>query len=141
MDSLVRESPQYTRGIRAECFMLESGKTREFERAMGELQQGLWIVKTEERYEPTFSYRWDLLERWLPESVAEGRRLRRPAALERLLARYLAGAVYSSPALLARLFGLPRREMEAALAALARTGRVSAPREVTGWPGRWVVSA
>ena len=69
MDSLVRESPQYTRGIRAECFMLEPGKTREFERAMGELQQGLWIVKTEERYEPTFSYRWDLLERWPPSST------------------------------------------------------------------------
>src|SRR5882672_6776687 len=50
MDRLVRESPQYTRGLRAECFMLEAVKTREFERAMGELQQGLWIVKTEERY-------------------------------------------------------------------------------------------
>jgi hypothetical protein len=141
MDTLVRESPQYTREIRAECFMLEPGKTREFERAMGELQQGLWIVKTEERYEPTFSYRWDLLERWLPEAVAAGRRLRRPAALERLLARYLAGAVYSTPALLTRLFGLPRGETEAALAALARAGRVSPPREVAGWPGRWVVSA
>jgi hypothetical protein len=140
MDCLVRESPQYTRGLRAECFMLEPGKTREFERAMGELQQGLWIVKTEERYEPTFSYRWDLLERWLPEPVAEGRRLRRPAALERLLARYLAGAVYTTPALVARLFGLGRGEVEAALGALARAGRVSAPREVAGWPGRWVVS-
>ncbi|HET8530969.1 MAG TPA: hypothetical protein VFO08_07475, partial [Methylomirabilota bacterium] len=91
MDRLVRESPQYTRSLRAECFMLEAAKTREFERAMGELQQGLWIVKTEERYEPTFSYRWDLLERWLPDQVAEGRGLRRPVALERLLARYLAG--------------------------------------------------
>jgi hypothetical protein len=141
MDTLVRESPQYTRGIRAECFMLEPGKTREFERAMGELQQGLWIVKTEERYEPTFSYRWDLLERWLPGPVAEGRRLRRGAALERLLARYLAGAVYSSPGLLARLFGVPRAEVETALVRLARAGRVSAPREVSGWPGRWVVSA
>ena len=80
--------PQYTRGIRAECFMLEPGKTREFERAMGELQQGLWIVKTEERYEPTFSYRWDLLERWLPEAVAEGRRLRR-AGRARAAARAL----------------------------------------------------
>jgi hypothetical protein len=141
MDTLVRESPQYTRGIRAECFMLEASKTREFERAMGELQQGLWIVKTEERYEPTFSYRWDLLERWLPDAVAEGRRLRRPAALERLLSRYLAGAVYSTPGLLARLFGVPRGEVEAALSALARAGRVSAPREVAGWSGRWVVSA
>lgn len=141
MDSLMRQSPQYTRGLRAECFMLEPGKAREFERAMGELQQGLWIVKTEERYEPTFSYRWDLLERWLPDGVAEGRRLRRPAALERLLGRYLAGAAYSTPALLARLFALERREVEAALAALARAGRVSPLREVAGWPGRWVVSA
>ncbi|MGH7397524.1 MAG: AlkZ-related protein [Candidatus Rokuibacteriota bacterium] len=141
MDSLMRESPQYTRGIRAECFMLEAGKTREFERAMGELQQGLWIVKTEERYEPSFSYRWDLLERWLPDAVAEGRRLRRPAALERLLSRYLVGAVYSTPALLGRLFGLERQEVETALAALARAGRVSAPQALPGWPGRWVVSA
>jgi hypothetical protein len=140
MDSLRRESPQYTRGIRAECFMLEPAKTREFERAMGELQQGLWIVKTEERYEPSFSYRWDLLERWLPDPVAEGRRLRRQAAVERLLARYLAGAVYSTPGRLARLFALERREVEAALSSLARVGRVSPLREVAGWPGQWVVS-
>ena len=125
MDSLVRESPQYTRGLRAECFMLETSKTREFERAMGELQQGLWIVKTEERYEPTFSYRWDLLERWLPDEVAEGRRLRRPAALERLLARYLAGAVYSTPALLG-----------AALRSRARRGP-GAPRPRSRARARW----
>jgi hypothetical protein len=141
MDRLVRESPQYTRGLRAECFMLEASKTREFERAMGELQQGLWIVKTEERYEPTFSYRWDLLERWLPEEVAEGRRLRRSAALERLVARYLAGAVYSTPSRLARLFGLGRAEVETAVGALARGGTVEASVEVVGWPGRWVVRA
>ena len=141
MDRLVRESPQYTRGLRAECFMLEASKTREFERAMGELQQGLWIVKTEERYEPTFSYRWDLLERWLPDQVAEGRRLRRPAALERLLARYLAGAVYSTPSRLARLFGLGRAEVEVAVRALARAGTVESSVEVAGWPGRWVVHA
>lgn len=141
MDSLMREAPQYTRGLRAECFMLESGKTREFERAMGELQQGLWIVKTEERYEPSFSYRWDLLERWLPDQVAEGRRLRRPAAREQLLSRYLAGAVYSTPALLARLFGLERSGVEASLAALERAGRLTRSTEVPGWPGRWVVRA
>ena len=140
MDSLMRESPQYTRGLRAECFMLEPAKTREFERAMGELQQGLWIVKTEERYEPSFSYRWDLLERWLPEPIAAGRRLRRPAAVERLLGGYLAGAVYSTPRRLGHLFGLEGREVDAALSALARVGRVSGPQEVAGWPGRWVVS-
>src|SRR5262249_56189893 len=95
-------SPQDTRSRRAECFMLEPSRTREFERAMAELQQGLWIVKTEERYEPTFSYRWDLLERWLPEQVAEGRRLGRAAALDRLLTRHLRAAVFPSPPRLGR---------------------------------------
>jgi len=141
MDSFFRESPQYTRGLRADTFMLEPGKTREFERAMAELQQGLWIVKTEERYEPSFSYRWDLLERWLPEQVAEGRGLRRAAALDHVVARYLDGAVYSTPMRMARLFGLGPAETALAVARLARAGRVSKDVEVAGWPGTWVVSA
>jgi DNA-binding transcriptional ArsR family regulator len=140
MDSLMRESPQYTRSLRAECFMLEPSRTREFERAMAELQQGLWIVKTEERYEPSFSYRWDLLERWLPKEAAAGRRLRRRAALDRLLARYLRAAVYSTPAVLARLFSVPRSEVEAALARLDRAGVVETAVEIEGERGRWVVS-
>jgi hypothetical protein len=122
MDAMMRERPQYTRGLRAETFMLEPARTREFERAMAELQQGLWIVKTEERYEPTFSYRWDLLEAWLPEATAEGRRLGRDAAIDRLIARYLGGAVYSTPALLGRLFSLGRDEIRGALARLGRAG-------------------
>jgi hypothetical protein len=141
MDSFFRESPQYTRGLRADTFMLEAGRTREFERAMAELQQGLWIVKTEERYEPSFSYRWDLLESWLPDQVAEGRQLSRTAALDRLLARYLAGAVYSTPARMARVFGRGTKETAQAVARLAKAGRVRAEVEVTGWPGSWVVSA
>lgn len=141
LDSFFRESPQYTRGLRADTFMLEPGKTREFERAMTELQQGLWVVKTEERYEPSFSYRWDLLERWLPEQVAEGRGLGRAAALDRLIDRYLAGAMYSTPTRMARLFDLEPAETAQAVARLARAGRVRADVEVTGWPGTWVVSA
>jgi hypothetical protein len=139
MDSLMRESPQYTRGLRAECFMLEPSRTREFERAMAELQQGLWIVKTEERYEPSFSYRWDLLERWLPEAVAEGRRLGRAAALDRLLTRHLDAAVYSTPAALARLFAVGRAEVEAAADRLERGGVVRVGMEIAGRPGRWLV--
>ena len=141
MDALAREAPQYTRGLRAECFMLEPAKTREFERAMGELQQGLWVVKTEERYEPSFSYRWDLIERWLPEAVAAGRRLSRAAALRELVGRYLLGARYTTPRRVARLFDVPAAEADAAVAALARSGAARADQAVEGWPGRWVVSA
>ncbi len=139
MDSLARESPQYTRGLRANCHLLEPGRTREFDRAMAELQQGLWIVKTEERYEPTFSYRWDLLERWLPEPVAEGRGLSRAAAADRLLARYLRAARYATTPGLARLFGLARDEVAAAIGRLERRGVLRSDVAVAGWAGRWVV--
>jgi hypothetical protein len=140
MDSLLRESPQYTRGLRADTFLLDPGRTREFERAMAELQGGLWIVKTEERYEPSFSYRWDLVERWLPEQVAEGRRLSRAAAADRLLLRYLRGAVFARRGSLARLFALSAEEVTAALARLARAGALEPDLEVAGWPGQWVVA-
>jgi hypothetical protein len=98
-------------------------------------------VKTEERYEPSFSYRWDLLERWLPEHVAVGRRLSRDRALDLIVGRYLWAATYSSPALLARLFSVPRRDIEAAIARLEQAGVARGSVEIDGRPGRWVVSA
>src|SRR5262249_6255227 len=120
-------------------FLLEPSRTREFERAMAELQQGLWVVKTEERYEPTFSYRWDLLEAWLPEHVAEGRRLSRAAALDRVLERYVAGAVYASPSRVARLLGVSAAEIAAAVARLTRARKL-VHTVVAGWPGSWLVT-
>lgn len=141
MDALVREHPQYTRELRANVFMLEPSKTREFERAMAELQQGLWVVKTEERYEPTFSYRWDLLESWLPDEVAAGRRLSRAAALEQLVERYVAGATYTSERALARLFAVPRDDVRRAVARLAARGHLVSGVVVEGGPGTAIVHA
>jgi hypothetical protein len=141
MDALERLHPQYTRGLRASTVMLEPSKTREFERAMAELQQGLWVVKTEERYEPTFSYRWDLLEAWLPEAVEAGRRLRRDRALERVIERYVRGAIFTNERRLARLFGLPTGEVARAVRRLVETKTLRAGCAVEGWPGRWIVHA
>jgi hypothetical protein len=139
MDALVREHPQYTRELRANTFLLDPSRTREFERAMAELQQGLWVVKTEERYEPSFSYRWDLVEAWLPDLVAEGRRLGRARALDRLLGRYVAGAAFTTPARLCRLFGVPAPEIDASVGRLLRQ-RTLMDVAVAGWPGRWLVA-
>jgi len=140
MDALLREHPQYTRELRANTFLLEPSRTREFERAMAELQQGLWVVKSEERYEPTFSYRWELLEDWLPDLVAEGRRLSRAAALDRLIARYTGGAVFTSATRLRRLFGVPAAEIAASVARLVRAHALH-DVAVGDWPGRWLVRA
>jgi Winged helix DNA-binding domain len=139
MDVLIRRHPLYTRQWRAECFMLDPRTTREFERAVAELQQALFVVKVEERYDPTFSYRWDLLETWLPEPVRAGRRLGRKAAVRQLLERYVAGAGWASAGRLVRLFGLPRPEVETALATLIRAGVVTAEVRIPGLPPDLVV--
>ena len=139
MDAMLDEHPQYTRELRANVFMLEPSKTREFERAMAELQQGLWLVKSEERYEPTFCYRWDLLEVWLPDEVREGRRLSRQAAITGLIERYTRGAVFTSERQLARLFGLTSDEVARAVKPLVRARTVTADCAVDGWPGRWLI--
>jgi hypothetical protein len=138
MDALTAEHPQYTRALRASCFMLEARQTREFERAMAELQQGLWVVKTEERYEPSFSYRWDLVEAWFPAPVAAGRRLARSAAAARLVERYARAAVFTRPAILRRLFGLSDVEVTTAVRTLL-SRRALVDTEVRGWAGRWLV--
>ena len=141
MDAMLDEHPQYTRELRANVFMLEPSKTREFERAMAELQQGLWLVKSEERYEPSFSYRWDLLEAWLPERVAAGRHLSREAAVAGLIERYTHGAVFTTERQLAQLFGLRADEVARAVTTLVRTRTVRADCAIDGWPGRWLIHA
>jgi hypothetical protein len=106
---------------------------------VAELQKGLFAVKTEERYDPSFSYRWDLVEAWLPAAVREGRRLGRAAAVRRLVGRYLGGAGWGSVRGIARLFGVPAAEVGAAVAALARAGEVRAAGGLAGLPGDWIV--
>lgn len=141
MDVLIRRHPLYTREWRAETFLLAPGATREFERAVAELQQSLFAVKVEERYEPSFSYRWDLVEAWLPDAVRAGRRLDRASAVRRLVERYLGGAAWTSVRTLSRLFALPRDEVAAAVSALARAGILHADLEVPGLPADTVVHA
>src|SRR5688500_13632122 len=139
MDALAREHPQYTRELRGNTYLLDPGRTREFERAMAELQQGLWIVKSEERYEPTFSYRLDLLEAWLPEAAAEGRRMPRAAALDAVVSRYATAAVFTRLPLVRRLFGVPATEAATSVNRLVARG-VLVEREIAGLPGQWLIA-
>ncbi|MCI0408835.1 MAG: hypothetical protein L0191_09770, partial [Acidobacteria bacterium] len=139
MDALQERHPQYTPELRQACRLRSSDQTREFERAIGELQRGLWIVKTEERYEPSFSYRWDLLDFWLDKEVAAARRLERSEAVYRLVRRYIEAAHYSRGDIISRLLELPVFEVAGALERLIDERRAVPHQEVTGLSGRWVV--
>jgi hypothetical protein len=139
LDALHEASPQGTPALRRAVHMQEPERTAEFDRAMAELQRGLWIVKVEEVYDPDFYYRWDLLDNWLPGPIEAGLRLGREEALRRLLATYLRGAAASQGRFLAGLFGVGLAEAEGALQALAGTGQVLLDQRVRGLPGAWVL--
>jgi hypothetical protein len=139
LEALHDASPRSTPELRKAVAMGEPDQTAEFDRAMAELQRGLWIAKVEEVYDPDFYYRWDLLDNWLPDPVAASLALPREAAVERLVASYLRGAAASQPRFLAGLFGLATGEIEAALKALGAEGCLLREQRIKGLPGNWVV--
>jgi len=139
LEALHEASPLATPGLRKAVMMRESDRTAEFDRAMAELQRGLWIVKVEEVYDPDFYYRWDLLDNWLPGAVQASLDLPREEALGHLVATYLRSAATSQARFLAGLFGLAVGDVEAALKALEAAGRIRRDQRIKGLPGSWVV--
>jgi hypothetical protein len=62
----------------------------------------------------------------------------RAAALDRLVAGYVADAVFTTLLRLRRIFDVPSAEIEACVARLLHGGTL-ADTAVVGWPGRWLV--
>jgi hypothetical protein len=139
MDVLMEISPLGTPELRRRTRLQASDRTREFERAMTELQRKLWVVKTEEIYEPSFYYRWDLLENWLPEQVKKGESLSRGEALVQVVRAHLTHAVASQERTMARLFDVSVPEVERALGVLAAEGLINRQVPIRALPGHWVL--
>ncbi len=138
MDTLMEWHPLETRELRRRAGLGSPAHTRLFEKAMAELQRKLWVVKVEEIYDPTFSYRWDLLENWLPEQVARGHALSRGDAVRQVVEVYLKSVIASHERIMTRLFDLSIAEIEGALGRLTAAGRIGRGVSIRHLPGRWV---
>jgi hypothetical protein len=139
LEALHERGPLPTPDLRKMAAMHGAERKAEFNRAMAELQQGLWIAKVEEVYDPDFYYRWDLLDNWLPDPLAAARDLSREVAVTRLLSVYLRSAAAAQGSFLAGLFGLSPAEVAAGLAALEASGCVRQGQRIQGIAGSWVV--
>jgi len=139
LEALHDAGPLVTPDLRKVVAMRDPDRTADFDRAMAELQRGLWIVKVEEIYEPDFYYRWDLLDNWLPASVAASLELPREDAVRRLVASYLRSAAASQARFLAGLLGVGVAEMESILRSLEAAGQILRDQRIKGLPGSWVV--
>lgn len=139
LEALHEKSPLTTPQLRKVVALHDPDRTAEFDRAMAELQRGMWMVKVEEVYDPDFYYRWDLLDNWLPQPVKASLALSRAEAAKQLVATYLRGAAASQPRFLASLFGLSAEEVEAALVSLEAEDCLRRDAHIKGLPGSWVV--
>jgi len=128
-----------TPDLRKAVAMHGAERTAEFDRAMAELQRGLWIAKVEEVYDPDFYYRWDLLDNWLPKPLAASHGLGREAAVRRLLAAYLRSAGAAQTRFLAGLLDLRVGEVEAGVAAPETRGAIRQGQPIRGLEGLWAL--
>ena len=140
LEALHAEHPLYTPDLRRAAGMAHPGETRAFERAITELQQGLWVVKTEERYEPSFAYRWDLFESRYRRAAAAAERIAPTEALAQLSGRLLDTLLWSTPRELTRLLRPTVEELEVALGDLEARGRLLRDVRVPGLPPRLLLS-
>jgi hypothetical protein len=139
MDVLVEDHPLTTKELKRRTHLEASRSRPLFDQAIAELQRKLYITMIEARYEPTFTYVWDLLETWLPEPVARGREILRHEAVYRLSRQYLSAVSYASLTQTERVVGVPRVEVEEAAARLRGEGAIDIGAPVDGLPGTWVV--
>jgi hypothetical protein len=139
MDVLVERHPQTTKELKRRT-RLDASKSRPtFDQAIAELQRKLYITMIEARYEPTFTYVWDLLATRLPELVACGREIRRDEAVYRLTKHYLSVVSYASLSQIERVVGVPRVEVEEAATRLHHEGMIDIGVPIDGLPGTWLV--
>lgn len=140
LEALHAEHPLYTPDLRRAAGLAHPRETRTFERAIAELQQGLWVVKTEERYEPSFAYRWDLFEARYSRAAAAAERIAPAEAMVRLAGRLLGTLLWSTPRELGRLLRPAPGELEAALRRLEARGRLFRGLGIPGLPANLLLS-
>ena len=139
MDALVERHPLTTKELKLNTRLHASKSRPIFDQAIAELQRKLYITMIEARYEPTFTYVWDLLEAWLPEPVACGRELRREEAIYHLTRHYLSVVYYASLAQIERVVGVPRAEVEVAVSRLQDESAVEIGAPIAGLSGTWLL--
>ncbi|MFI5397091.1 MAG: hypothetical protein ACHQ9S_16260 [Candidatus Binatia bacterium] len=139
LDALHRKRPQDTFALKLATNLARPSQRNQFDAAMAEVQQKLYVSMREVRYDP-FTYVWDLVEARFGERVVAARQRRPREAARTLAQRYLQAVIYASEQQLLSVLG-DRSRVQQAIADLGGAGTVEVDRRITGLPGKWLVLA
>jgi hypothetical protein len=139
MEALVEQHPQTTKELKRNTHLAAAKSRPILDRGIAELHRRLYITMIEARYEPSFTYVWDLLEAWLPGPVARGRDVPRHEAVYRLTRQYLSVVYYAALTQLERVLEVTRAEVDEAAIRLQDEGVIEIGARIDGLPGTWLV--
>lgn len=108
--------PMHTVELRQAAHLGAEGSKTRFERALVELQRGLWLVPmgVAEAGAWHYAFIYELFDRWFPEVAQASRTISQPDARAFLVGLYLASVGASTPQGIAALFGWKRAATEEA---------------------------
>jgi len=136
-EALLEHGAQHTIRIRQLAHMEGGAFKSRFERALTELQRGLWIlpIGVAEAGSWHYAFIYELFDRWLAETGGLARTIDRPDARLHLAGRYLDSVGAAEPRQLSQLFGWHADVTSETLAGLQ-----SRTRAVELDDGRWATT-
>jgi hypothetical protein len=137
-EALLQHGAQHTIRLRQLAHLEgESSKSR-FERALTELQRGLWIlpIGVADAGSWHYAFIYELFDRWFPETVRLATSIDRDQAARHLAGRYLDSVGAAETGDLVKLFQWKKDHVSGALEGLAGEGRAIELED-----GRWATTA
>jgi hypothetical protein len=132
--ALLSHGPLHTLELRRKAFLEAKEAKSRFERALADLQRGLWILPVGVARAGAWRYAfiYELFDRWFPDMVERARPLSRALARGALVQRYLRSVGVANPQAIAKLFGWRISDVQRALGLLSEQGAVL-PLADGGW--------
>jgi hypothetical protein len=138
---LLREGPTDTVGLRRAAGMTSEKNAYRFERALLQLETDFKVLPVGVTKSGAWRYAflYDLVANHYPELPEQAQSIRASEARRHLLELYARSVGATTEADVSRLFGWPRRHVEAAAAQLADEGVIRRGALIADKPGDWLV--
>jgi len=124
MDALHDDWPQSTKGLKLATGMVGKRDRAPFDKAMAELQEGMYVAKVREDHDP-FSFVWAPLTKCFPKEIRRARRVSAEEAREVILEQYFRNQLVGTVQSIQRLFRWNRQDIYRSLGRLVQRGIIS----------------
>jgi hypothetical protein len=125
MDALMDVSPQATKGLKLSTGMTGKRDRAQFDKAISELQEKMYIVKVREDHDP-FTFVWAPLSGGFSAQLRKARRITPEAARVQILERYFRNQLVGSVTTVHRLFRWSKQDIFRTLGQLVQRGTITA---------------